>query len=151
MRPGSPTIWKRMLEARATTEPRISWLVGRGDIDAYKDRWCDQGNIIQSNPLLKLHSCFNPNGLPSKDKFISLLSTEALEEAKNKNIPLSKCENRCIWDLTYLSLSSACDLIRKRGFHYSNLRKLLAQTFTHKRFQSFYGSFSTMLFLLTWR
>lgn len=32
LRPGSSTIWKRMLEAWAITEPQIFWLVGRGDI-----------------------------------------------------------------------------------------------------------------------
>lgn len=107
-----------MLEAKAFTEPHVLWIVGKCDLDAYRDRWY-QTNIIYSSNYLILNSVFNSDGMPVEESFRNLLGHEALEEGINKNISVTNIEDLFVWDQSYLgffSLSSTSSLIRKRGF-----------------------------------
>src|SRR3954470_4693921 len=78
-RPGASSVWKHMLIARTHAEPHILWLVGKGDIDAYRDRWCNL-NFSMPHDYLKLKACFNPEGLPVENAFESLLSDAAWDD-----------------------------------------------------------------------
>src|SRR4051812_16813326 len=63
IKPGISNLWKRLLEAREKTEPNILWLVGKGNIYAFKDRWC-LAPLPLANSFQKLKIFFDANGQP---------------------------------------------------------------------------------------
>lgn len=107
-----------MLEAKEHAEPHITWIVGKGKIDAQYDKWC-AASVIQTSTTLTLNTYFNANHLSNEIRFKNLLGYGALNEAEAKNLSLSSHVDTCSWDLTYsgiFSLKSAWELIRKKGF-----------------------------------
>lgn len=138
-----------MLEARNHVEPHIHGIAGKGDIDAYRDKWC-YANMMHFSSCLKLSSLFNSDGLPDEVSFRNLLRQEALDEAIAKNITLSNHADLCAWDHTYsgkFSLLSAWHLIRQRGF-ITQLSRNCCQTHLPLKVSIFYGNWYIMPFPL---
>src|SRR4051812_21062059 len=93
LRQGTSTVWKRMLEARKKTGPHIIWLVGKGDIVAFKDKWC-LANLPRANYFQKVKQFFHPNDQPNFNLLISRFSEEILGEIDTRHITLNNFEDR---------------------------------------------------------
>lgn len=103
-RQGSSSIWKRMLVARAIAEPYIHWIIVKGNIDAFRDKWCSS-NVLQSNLMIQLHSFFKADGTPGTQSFTNLLGQQALDDTL-KEIYISNVDDFCICSPSYAGNST---------------------------------------------
>lgn len=94
---------KECSKQRAYAEPHILWIVGNGDLDAYRDRWC-QANITFFFEHLILNSVFNYDGMLVEESFRNMLGHEALEEAINKNVSFSDSHKTTLEDFNLNAL-----------------------------------------------
>lgn len=99
-----------MLSARAFAEPRIKWLVGKGEIDASKNKWYSSNNL-SLHEALQIKFLFNLDGSPNTQMINDYLGVEAISEIHNNGIIISNDIDLCYWDKSCsgaLSLSFAC-------------------------------------------
>lgn len=68
-----------MLQIRHLIEPHIKWIVGKGNIDVYNDKWYS-ANTLQSNSIMKLNTFFNFDGSPNQESIRESLGQEILDE-----------------------------------------------------------------------
>lgn len=80
-------IWKCILSVRNIAEPHIKRVIGKGEIDAYRDQWYSS-NILQLTDALKPNSCFNQDGSPIDLIITCYLGPKGLAEIHSKGILL---------------------------------------------------------------
>lgn len=55
-----------MLKVKSLSEINIRWLIGNGDIHAFKDKWLTE--VVNSTDLdMKVYEFFNSDGSPNAD------------------------------------------------------------------------------------
>lgn len=77
-----------MLLVREVVEPRIRWIIGQGNVDAYKDSLCSS-DIRQNSSMMKLSCFFKQNGFPAGGKSSQPLGSDAHEEIQLKGFVLA--------------------------------------------------------------
>lgn len=69
----SSNTWKRMIQVKNLVEPHVKWIVGNGNVDAYKDSWTSY-TITHNFPFAALKSFFLNDGSPNtkyiRDNFV---------------------------------------------------------------------------------
>lgn len=81
-------IWKMMLQSREDTEKHISWIVGQGDIDIYRDRWLNTIPTVFGH-CQKMRDLFISNNLPDANKIRMTLRDDAYNEIDKNTIRLT--------------------------------------------------------------
>lgn len=123
------SVWKRMLKVKDIAELHIKWVVGKWDIDAYKDIWCPSP-INQGTLNLMLSTLFNRDVSPDADRIKLHLGSAAYDEIMNKSIYLTNTSNQCVWDLRnfgFFYFSSTWQLKKQK-----NMSSLVAKNIWHQ-------------------
>lgn len=105
-----------MLTNRLLAEQNIRWLIGKGEINAFKVKWLDSYQL-RYDEHIKVNQLFS-EGSPDEEVISEWLGDEAWMEVQAKNIILNLNADRIIWTANpsgKFSLSSAWEKIRGRA------------------------------------
>lgn len=104
-----------MLKYKEKAESNISWLIGKGELDALKDSWLDC-NVEELAGDCQVKDLFT-NNVPNEGIIKQYLGSDAWVEIKHKNITLTPDNDKIIWKATTFgnfSLFSSWNLVRAR-------------------------------------
>lgn len=109
-------IWKRVLQSRTFVEKHLRWFIGKGQIDAYRDKWLDI-QVPISDIQLKVRDLYFEDRL--HDQLVKeQLGDDVYNEIIMKNIRLTPKSDKLIWIGTRSGkfiLNSAWGLLRYRS------------------------------------
>lgn len=87
-----------MLKERDRAKQHIM-LVGKGEINAYKDTWLTT-IVNQASLDLKIHNLFTSNDLPNEHRIKIHSGSATFNEIINQGIRVTSETDHCIWSMT---------------------------------------------------
>lgn len=118
------TTWQRIFKVRDLAESHMKWVIGRGQINFWKDNWLkirNMGVLIDAS-VIDNHALTVREAASDSDKWKSLivdiLHQEVVVEIESMFSNLYDMEDICVWTVTSdgsFSFKSSWDICRDKG------------------------------------